>query len=63
VTTLSPLKGDELLSHSNGMACFRRNLLRLAVVDAVADSDNKHPKMPGARLPSYYAETGQGVDT
>ena len=63
VTTLYPLKGDELLSHSTGVACFRRNLLRIAMVDAVTDSDNKHPKMPGARLPYYYAWASQDVDT
>ena len=63
VTTLSPLEGDELLSHFTGVACFRRNLLPRAVVDPMTDSDNKHQSMPGACLPYYYAWTSQDVDT
>jgi len=54
VTTLYPPFGDELLRHFIGVACSQRNLLMQAVVDPVTDSDNKHPKMPGARLPYYY---------
>ncbi len=63
VTTLYPAERGELLSHSTGVACPQRDLLMQAVVDPMTDSDNRHPKIPGARLPYYYAETGQDVDT
>jgi len=34
-----------------------------AGVDPMTDSDNRHPKMPGARLPYYYFWLSQDVDT
>ena len=63
VTLSTRLLGGELLSHSNGVACPRRDLLAFAVVDPLAERDNKHRLMPGACLPYYYAETGPGGDT
>ncbi len=63
VTTLYPAERGELLSHSTGVACPQRDLLMQAVVDPMTDSDNRHPKMPGARLPSYYFWLSQDVDT
>jgi hypothetical protein len=51
--TPSPLEGDGLLDIAIGVACLRGDPRGLAVVEPMADPDNRSNARPGACLPDY----------
>ncbi len=64
--TPSPLEGGGLLDITTGVACLRGDPRGLAVVEPVADPDNRSNARPGACLPDYSlprSEAGRDGDT